>query len=62
MIKVLKILFHMFFRLFFTLEYYGVENIPKTGAAVLAGNHPSYMDPPLIYIAASRYAARERFV
>lgn len=54
MIKFLRILFQMFFRLFFTVEYYGVENIPSTGAAVLAGNHPSYLDPLLIYIAAKR--------
>ncbi|KAF0248394.1 MAG: 1-acyl-sn-glycerol-3-phosphate acyltransferase, partial [bacterium] len=49
MITILKTLFQMFFRLFFTVEYYGVENIPKTGAAILAGNHPSYLDPILIY-------------
>lgn len=54
MIRILKVLFHMFFRLFFTLEYYGVENVPKNGAAVLAGNHPSYLDPILIYIAVDR--------
>ncbi|MEW6731229.1 MAG: lysophospholipid acyltransferase family protein [Acidobacteriota bacterium] len=54
MIKILKVLFHMFFRLFFTVEYYGVENVPKTGAVVLAGNHPSYFDPVLIYIAVER--------
>jgi 1-acyl-sn-glycerol-3-phosphate acyltransferase len=54
MTRLLKLLFHMLFRLFFTLEYYGVENIPKTGPAVLAGNHPSYMDPILIYIASKR--------
>lgn len=54
MITILKVLFKMFFRLFFTVEYYGQENIPKTGAAVLAGNHPSYLDPVLIYIVAQR--------
>lgn len=54
MIKILKILFQMFFRLFFTVEYYGIENIPKTGAAVLAGNHPSYLDPILIYVVSQR--------
>lgn len=54
MITFLKILFQMLFRLFFTVEYYGVENIPKTGAAVLAGNHPSYLDPILIYVVSER--------
>lgn len=54
MITILKVLFKMFFRLFFTVEYYGAENIPKTGAAVLAGNHPSYLDPILIYIVSER--------
>ncbi len=54
MVTILKILFQMFFRLFFTVEYYGVENIPKTGAAVLAGNHPSYLDPILIYTVSER--------
>lgn len=54
MIIILKVLFQMIFRLFFTVEYYGVENIPKTGAAVLAGNHPSYLDPILIYTVSER--------
>jgi 1-acyl-sn-glycerol-3-phosphate acyltransferase len=44
----------MFFRLFFTVEYHGTENIPQAGPAVLAGNHPSYLDPILIYIIAQR--------
>lgn len=54
MVTVIKILFQMIFRLFFTVEYYGIENIPKTGAAVLAGNHPSYLDPALIYAVSER--------
>jgi len=36
------------FRVLFSVEYLGLENIPQTGAAIIAGNHPSYLDPVLI--------------
>ncbi len=29
-------------------EVYGVENVPSDGGAVIAPNHVSYMDPPLV--------------
>ncbi len=38
---------HLFFSLCYTLEIKGKENIPK-GRALLAANHASYFDPPLI--------------
>jgi 1-acyl-sn-glycerol-3-phosphate acyltransferase len=29
-------------------EVWGVENVPRTGGAVIAPNHASYLDPPLV--------------
>ena len=36
------------FRVLFSLEYSGIENVPARGAAIVAGNHPSYLDPVLL--------------
>jgi 1-acyl-sn-glycerol-3-phosphate acyltransferase len=36
------------FRALFAVEYYGLENIPARGAVIVAGNHPSYLDPALV--------------
>jgi 1-acyl-sn-glycerol-3-phosphate acyltransferase len=36
------------FRVLFAVEYYGLENIPASGAVIIAGNHPSYLDPALV--------------
>ena len=36
------------FRVLFSVEYHGLENIPETGPAIIAGNHPSYLDPVLV--------------
>jgi len=33
----------------FRVRVIGRENIPKTGGAILAGNHVSYMDPVLLW-------------
>ena len=43
-----KILGFFVFRLFFHLEIYGKENIPSSGRFVIAANHASFLDPPLI--------------
>ena len=40
--------------LFFRLEVYGKENIPKEGGFILASNHVSYLDPIAVGSAATR--------
>lgn len=33
---------------FFDLKAYGLENVPKTGGALMVANHASYLDPALV--------------
>ena len=47
-------LLHAVFRLLFTLEYYGEENVPERGPVIIAGNHPSYLDPVLVTLPLER--------
>ncbi len=47
-LKAAKIFIHRLFRLFFSVEYYGLEKVPSNGAVIIAGNHPSYLDPLLV--------------
>lgn len=44
---ITKNFFYLFFKVFYHLKIYGLERIPK-GAAVLAANHASFFDPPVI--------------
>ncbi|MFQ3588880.1 MAG: lysophospholipid acyltransferase family protein [Chloracidobacterium sp.] len=59
MLWIIKLVVHALFRVVFTLEYTGVEHVPLTGSVILAGNHPSYLDPVLISLPVRR---RIRFV
>jgi 1-acyl-sn-glycerol-3-phosphate acyltransferase len=36
------------FRVLFAIEYHGLENVPERGAVIIAGNHPSYLDPAFV--------------
>ncbi|MCH3915109.1 MAG: 1-acyl-sn-glycerol-3-phosphate acyltransferase [Acidaminococcaceae bacterium] len=47
-------IFHVIFKIIFRLEVIGVENIPKTGPVVIASNHASLLDPPLVGSSSSR--------
>ena len=44
----LQIVFRLFFYIVFRTRVYGRENIPAEGAVILAANHASNIDPPLM--------------
>lgn len=44
-----------FFRLSFRIRIEGVEHIPRDGGVIIASNHISNLDPPLIGICVPRY-------
>lgn len=57
-----KFLFGIIFRSLFCLEVRGAENVPEEGGVIVAANHSSYLDPPVIGVALRRqatYMARE---
>lgn len=41
-------------KLFFRFSVTGLEHLPKSGAVVIACNHASYLDPPLVALALTR--------
>ncbi len=49
-----KLALWVFFRLGFGLEVTGAEHVPRAGGFVLASNHVSYFDPPLLGAACPR--------
>lgn len=63
---VCKVILKIIFKIFIRLEVHGTENIPKNGPVVVASNHLSLLDPPVIGTAASRkvhfMAKQELFV
>jgi 1-acyl-sn-glycerol-3-phosphate acyltransferase len=54
MLHLLKFIGLWLCRIFFSVEFHGVENVPANGAVIIAGNHPSYLDPVLITIPLKR--------
>ncbi|MDR1259822.1 MAG: 1-acyl-sn-glycerol-3-phosphate acyltransferase [Endomicrobium sp.] len=40
-------IFRLIFKLLYRLHIEGIENIPKSGGAIIAPNHVSFFDPPL---------------
>ena len=54
LLRLLKSIGWPLFRARFAVEYHGVENIPERGAVIIAGNHPSYLDPVLVMLPVKR--------
>ena len=46
--KILKIIYSILLKILFNPKVYGVENIPKTGGIILAGNHKNAIDPVVV--------------
>jgi 1-acyl-sn-glycerol-3-phosphate acyltransferase len=45
---------HRLCRLYFGIEFHGVGNIPLDGGVIIAPNHQTYADPPLVTIPVRR--------
>lgn len=41
-------------KIYYRMKIVGLENIPKDGPLIFAGNHRSYLDPPVIVVTAKR--------
>lgn len=63
---VTKLIFQMLFKILLRMEVSGRENIPDKGPLVIASNHLSLLDPPVLGTAATRkvhfMAKQELFV
>jgi len=46
--SIIKFITYPLFRILFSVEHHGAENVPEDGAVIIAGNHPSYLDPLLV--------------
>ncbi|MGE5893669.1 MAG: lysophospholipid acyltransferase family protein [bacterium] len=53
---VFRFFFQVFYKLFFRYRVLGRENVPREGGVLIAANHLSYLDPPLVGAALSRRA------
>ena len=54
--------FRAMFATYFRWRVFGAENVPQTGGVILASNHASFLDPPLVGSGLNRdinYLARE---
>lgn len=53
---IVKSAIYVYCKIVYRFEVVGKENMPKEGAAIICGNHRTYLDPPLIEITCGRYA------
>lgn len=55
MLSFLKFLVHIFCKVVFFVKLIGTENLPKEGAVILAVNHTSLWDPPVLISSVPRH-------
>lgn len=55
MYDILKFIIGITFKLLFRLKVIGRENIPRNGGAIIACNHISLLDPPVVGVSMDRY-------
>ncbi len=51
---VLRVTIGQIFKCLFRYQFEGIENIPKSGKVILAGNHTGHLDPLILQMAAKR--------
>jgi len=51
---IIRGLLKLIFKLFFHLNVYGVENVPRVGGLIVAPNHRSFLDIPVVGTALPR--------
>ena len=56
---IVKSCIYAWCKIYYRAKIQGLENIPKDGPLIFAGNHRSYLDPPLIVVTGKR---RMRFI
>lgn len=52
---IVKGTMYSYCKLVYRMKVIGKENIPKDGQVIIAGNHRSFLDPPLIEVTCGRY-------
>jgi 1-acyl-sn-glycerol-3-phosphate acyltransferase len=52
--KITRLFVGVFLRIYFRMEFEGVENVPQIGAMIVAPNHVSYLDPIWVSIPIER--------
>ena len=52
--RISEVICGTIFRAYFRQQVEGVESVPDSGAFVLAANHVSYLDPPVLGVACPR--------
>lgn len=54
MYNVVRVFLHYFFKVIFRCKIIGADNIPSYGGAIIAANHVSLFDPPVVGTAFAR--------